>query len=716
MASITLCPRCSSHLELPAGLTPTSLVECPICEAEFLLASVAPRAIPKVRLVEQDIHHPAEQGDDEELTDAATPSSGSPTTLGIIVDDELDSAGETGPVAESTDDKLSRLLRSTSSWQLPGAPSPEAVEQDGTDDADESTSEVASFEEFDAEIDDRIIPNDHALRPAFGATLDAAYRDADPETAQPAAPAADELKLGGSRLDQLLSDLMRTPPAPLAPGTPAAEAEPAKPLAASPTFAEFEPDEQPEAELEPAGYAEVAETELAAYDAVGDEPHSIDAAGDESFEDRWRRLQATGAAAEAGAIAEEDVTAEEYADAVEEDDVTYEASAESEDELQQWTSDEEFDELERSAPIRRRRRPSVVKTLVGVVGGGFIGIFLAGYGLLWLKGPDGDLLGIANLLPAAMLPSGAAPEPQGPLSLAEDRLPAPAPVDAAPLPHAAAPAEQPAESSLDFADGPASPPDDGIAATEPPPADATTPAAPFDPPIHRDDAVMPTVAVEPIADATQWPTTPIVGELKGVPLFSLNDLSSHIASADAAHRTFLAGDLARKEDVAAMGQAYIELCKLAERFTLTDPKAFGNDLVTKQVAAKLIFRGAVGDSARRNDLAMIAGRWLEHARRPNQGVLLLGRVTDLQPQGKWTEYTIETPLGSTVSVNKVLMDKIEFKFGDDVAIVGAIVADPSQTIAGYTGDAKQVVVAGFAFAPEDFVAPQTGATADLFTP
>ncbi|WP_428307837.1 hypothetical protein [Lacipirellula sp.] len=709
MASITLCPRCSSHLELPAGLTPTSLVECPICEAEFLLASVAPRAIPKVRLVEQDIHHPSSESDDE-LMDESTPTR---EPLGIIVDDDMATEPDQEPVAESTDDKLSRLLRSTSSWQLPGAPSPEAVEQDDTEDAEESTAEVASFEEFEAEIDDRIIPNDHAPRPTFGATLDAAYRDADPETAQPAATAADELKLGGSRLDQLLSDLMKTPPAPLAAATPAAgEDKPAEPVAASPTFAEFESDEQTAEELEPANYAEVAEAELAEYDAVDDDSSSDDAGSDESFEDRWRRVQATNAATEVNSVTEEYAT-DDYAEAEAEDDaVTYEASAEAENE--QWTSDEEFDELERSAPKRRKRRPSVVKTLVGVVGGGFIGIFLAGYALLWLKGPDGDLLGIANLLPASMLPGGVVPASQEPLSIADDHLPAPAPVDAAPLAEAAAPLQPPSESTLDFADESQPPTGNELAATDAPAAAEAQPDAPAAT-MHRDAEVMPTAAVEPV-EAIHWPTTPIVGELKGVSLFSVDDLSSHIASADAAHRTFLAGDLARKEDVAAMGQAYIELCKLAERFTLTDPKEFGNDLVTKQMAAKLIFRGAVGDSARRNDLAMIAGRWLEHPRRPNQGVLLLGRVTDLQPQGKWTEYTIETPLGSTVSVNKVLMDKITFKFGEEVAVVGAIVANPSQAIAGYTGDAKQVVVAGFAFAPEDFVAPRTGATADLFTP
>src|SRR5688500_12758744 len=84
MASITLCPRCSSHLELPAGIAPTSLVECPICEAEFLLASVAPRAIPKVRVVE---HEPAPE------VEATAESRSAP--LGIVVDDADDAGAST---------------------------------------------------------------------------------------------------------------------------------------------------------------------------------------------------------------------------------------------------------------------------------------------------------------------------------------------------------------------------------------------------------------------------------------------------------------------------------------------------------------------------------------------------------------------------------------------------------------------------------------------
>ena len=270
-------------------------------------------------------------------------------------------------------------------------------------------------------------------------------------------------------------------------------------------------------------------------------------------------------------------------------------------------------------------------------------------------------------------------------------------------------------------------------------AEAGSSGAPLaeDDSIRQDPNFMPASAAEPVADAgasptvenavaqspvespTHWPTTPIVGQLRGAKFYTVAELDAILPGADAAHRRFLAGDLARKEDVAAMGQAYIELCNLAEQFTLTDPAEYGNELITKQMNAKNIFRGAVGDPARRNDLAMIAGRWLQHNRRPNKGVIVLGNVTDLQAQGEWTEYTIETPLGDATATSKVLIDGLPFASGSEVAVVGTIVADPRQAIDGYTGEAPQVIVSGFAFVPEDFVAPTLGRSSgeptDLFS-
>jgi hypothetical protein len=53
---------------------------------------------------------------------------------------------------------------------------------------------------------------------------------------------------------------------------------------------------------------------------------------------------------------------------------------------------------------RRRRPKRVVRTLVGIVLGGVVGILLGAYGLLWLLGPEGDLIGLAPWLPHFALP------------------------------------------------------------------------------------------------------------------------------------------------------------------------------------------------------------------------------------------------------------------------------------------------------------------------
>jgi hypothetical protein len=53
---------------------------------------------------------------------------------------------------------------------------------------------------------------------------------------------------------------------------------------------------------------------------------------------------------------------------------------------------------------RRGRKPSIIRLLVGIVGGGLLGIFIGAYALLWLRGAEGDLLGIARWLPDAILP------------------------------------------------------------------------------------------------------------------------------------------------------------------------------------------------------------------------------------------------------------------------------------------------------------------------
>jgi hypothetical protein len=52
----------------------------------------------------------------------------------------------------------------------------------------------------------------------------------------------------------------------------------------------------------------------------------------------------------------------------------------------------------------RRRRPGAIAMLLGVVGGGLIGVLLGAYGLLWIMGPEGDVLGMEPWLPQALRP------------------------------------------------------------------------------------------------------------------------------------------------------------------------------------------------------------------------------------------------------------------------------------------------------------------------
>jgi hypothetical protein len=54
---------------------------------------------------------------------------------------------------------------------------------------------------------------------------------------------------------------------------------------------------------------------------------------------------------------------------------------------------------------KRRRRPTEIRRVFGMLSGGVVGILLGGYALLWLRGAEGDLLRLTQWLPISMLPS-----------------------------------------------------------------------------------------------------------------------------------------------------------------------------------------------------------------------------------------------------------------------------------------------------------------------
>jgi hypothetical protein len=369
------------------------------------------------------------------------------------------------------------------------------------------------------------------------------------------------------------------------------------------------------------------------------------------------------------------------------------------------------------APRPRRRRGSPIGTLVGIVGGGGIGLLLAGYALLWLTDPPLDLFQMADWAPAAVLPETLLPPSASSQWADED----------ATTDSAAVASEDPAiaadaQTAGDDADMESTP---GLLAEQSSDESAATDeAAAAD--IQSDPAVTPASASEPVAAEipeapratpapalpleapTKWPSTPIVGDLVAPKFASLADFTASIGNVDAAGRQFLAGDLANTESRRAMGQAYIQLCEVAERFTLTDPADYGPDLFTKQALAKAVLRRIAGNTKRRQDLNVVAARWWQHAKRTNNGLLLVGRVTNHTPRGQWTEHTLEIAVGDEIVKAPVMMDRILFSTGSEAAVAGAIITNPREQLRGYDGDAPQVLISGTAFDPALYANESTG--------
>jgi hypothetical protein len=494
---------------------------------------------------------------------------------------------------ESAQERLSALLRSTAQWR-PAAPS----------------------EEESAVDDDRAL--DEEPPRAIAAT---------------AKPAAADLKLGDSRLDQLLSDLIKEQPASPPESRFASHLAEAESLAV-----EFEPTQSPDF------YADLDEVEETT------QPESS------------RAAEPAPVPVFAGEAAADDLPSDL-----------------------------------RTAP-RRKRKPKLVRMLVGVVAGGMIGVGLGAYGLLWLRGPQGDFLGIARYLPPSMLPASVK-QIAGDDAAANDSRDSEPPTSESTL--AATPLPQP---RFDSAVAPAS--------VEEPVAEPGDPSAP-DRLALAPEPSAPTLAPPPTESSSPTTSTTIVARLRGVHLHPLAELHEARDSANAALNEFLAGDLAQQQSWSTMGPAYIALAAFAEQFTLVEDVADQQDqLLEAQTAAKDVFRKLIGNAPRRADLATVAARWLQHDRRQNQGVILVGKVRNASPQGDLVEYTVDVPLGDSAVASRVLSSEASFNPGDDIAVVGAILPQPREQFAGYAGEASQVILAGWAFAPVALATPPSDAPSD----
>jgi hypothetical protein len=383
---------------------------------------------------------------------------------------------------------------------------------------------------------------------------------------------------------------------------------------------------------------------------------------------------------------------------------------------------------------RKTRRPrSLVRTLIGTTLGGLVGLAIAYFALLWLRGPDLDFLQVAQYLPKSILPASfsqksrtlvaAAPvqpavEPAMPDATADETANATEETPAA-TEQTATPGEQPTDAAAAPADATAAPADattdeESVATTETEPAAGTgeRPAS-FNEPVATPPAsqsddnrygekseASATPATEP-APLDAAPASPIVTEspfappaaepirIANAPTFAADDVKAALQVANEAQPKLVAGNLADSKDVArAKGFGYSMLADLAQKVTFVDAVAAADVL---QQADEL-FKKTLSDAHTRSELAQIVPRWIAAATRKHGGIFLAGSISGAEAKGSVTEASVDLGTGQPLKVllPPALAEQLATA-SQPLGIVGWLVDRPADQVAGYAGDAPQAI-------------------------
>ncbi|TWT99325.1 hypothetical protein Pla108_02600 [Botrimarina colliarenosi] len=285
---------------------------------------------------------------------------------------------------------------------------------------------------------------------------------------------------------------------------------------------------------------------------------------------------------------------------------------------------------------------------------------------------------------------GTADEPEFDLPPSAPREVTPPAAETTTSPAAETPSEMPTETPADPFLAPAPAPSEP--ATQPqttpqPAADryamASTPA-----PAEPSEFALP----EDGANAMSEPPTPStqVG-LVNAPRYGATELAEAFDPAEAAARAFATGTLADPEQVSAMGQHYARLCYLAQVLTLLDTSDMS--LMTAELQAADTFKRLLREQRARDESRQIAGPWIAWTGRPHGGVFFAGSPEDVSRAGQVIQYQFRIGDQAVPVVMEKPIDAERFlnSGATEVGVIGVVVENPREWIAGYEGDAQRVV-------------------------
>jgi DNA-directed RNA polymerase subunit RPC12/RpoP len=328
---------------------------------------------------------------------------------------------------------------------------------------------------------------------------------------------------------------------------------------------------------------------------------------------------------------------------------------------------------------RRKKKRSLTRTLASA-SLGVVGIPLGLYALLWLRGPSGDMAGIAQYLPSFMLPASFNElDDSNSQALVSDDL-------------------EPAEDELV----------EEMAETLPE-NDAATPLAETQPETILDDP-----EVEP---ATATAPTPEQVTYQG-PKFELvepAEFNALFAAAEEAAPILAEGDLNTKESVAKKGQAYMTFAQLAEKFSYINQPGQTLDQAAQAALAQQLIRTTLRKDVVKRDLPQIALRWWQYPERPSTGMVMIGKIEKLDATDAGIVAIASLGIDGVAPTVPVLLGNTEHQEGDIIGVVGTIMVNPAEQLPEVDPGLGPLLISQYSFPLELFANLPMSPTAEGIT-
>ncbi len=327
---------------------------------------------------------------------------------------------------------------------------------------------------------------------------------------------------------------------------------------------------------------------------------------------------------------------------------------------------------------RSRRKRSVVRTLVGFASSSVVGLSLGYLALLYILGPEGDLLHVAPYMPSAVLPKAFHSAPTQIAQAAE-----PPEQTEPPEQSVGADAEKPVAEESDSKNVPASYAEEA----KPAPAPLPTNVAAEDDRYGANSS--PSPLEEPAAAPIATAATPIL--LNG-PTYSIEQLKTALEAGEQAKSGLVTGDLSDAAVRRTKGMSYAKLCDLANALVFLDRSSPPDQSEELKRRANQLFGEILSDARVRDEVNRIATIWIDSPHRRHGGVFLSGKLSGGRIAGDVYEYQLTDAEGDTLPIlMQEPLDPLMDGSTHPLGIVGTIVDRPAEQIAGYQGTEPRAI-------------------------